>query len=267
MNANRIDYVDGLRAVAVLTVLAAHIALHAPHLSGPVYHAVIEGAHGVDLFFVLSGFCLAYPTLRKFRDGNATSFRLVDFATKRLVRIVPPFYLATLVLLAVALIARLTGRGSFLEIPPPQDILKSLLFIDGHVQLLNSSFWTLMVEFRWYFLFPILLAIWLKSPRGFCAIGVSSAILYAFTRARGLDLGTLPGFMFGIIAADIFVGGRLPDHIAERIKRFALPLAFVCAAVGVASESSAMIPGFDGFDVKFAYQPTIVGWQLAMFFF
>jgi peptidoglycan/LPS O-acetylase OafA/YrhL len=263
----RIDYVDGLRALAVLTVLASHIALHAPNLRGPLYHAVMEGAHGVDLFFILSGFCLAYPTLRKFRQRGATGFLLSDFAAKRLVRIVPPFYLATLFLVIVGIAANVAGHPTMLAIPPVLDLVKTVFFLDEHVQLLNGSFWTLMVEFRWYFAFPLLLALWLKSPRGFCAVGVSSAVLYTFTRARGLDLGTLPGFMLGIIAADVYVGARLRDSVAATIKRLAPLLVLPCAALGIAVESSAWIPGFDGADVEWAYQPTIAGWQFAMFFF
>jgi peptidoglycan/LPS O-acetylase OafA/YrhL len=239
--------------------------MHA-HLGGALDHAFVEGAHGVDLFFVLSGFCLAYPTLAKWRDGEVTGFKLTDFASKRIVRIVPPFYLATAALVAVALIGQAMGRAP-LNIPPPADLFRSLLFLDGHVQLINSSFWTLMVEFRWYFLFPFLLAIWIKSPRAFCAIGVASALLYAFTRARGLDFGTLPGFMFGIIAADVAVGGHMRGEIVSAIKRFALPLAVLSGAAGIAVEGYALIPGFEGADVAFAYQPTIVGWQFAMFFF
>jgi peptidoglycan/LPS O-acetylase OafA/YrhL len=45
-----------------------------------------------------------------------------------------------------------------------------------------------------------------------------------------------------------------------------LPLMFVCAAAGIAAESNAWIPGFDGADVAFPYQPTILGWQLSTFF-
>jgi peptidoglycan/LPS O-acetylase OafA/YrhL len=262
----RIDYIDGLRAVAVLTVLVAHIALHR-HMQGPLAHVLSEGAHGVDLFFVLSGFCLAYPTMKKWRSGAKVGFGLTDFAAKRIVRIVPPFYLASLVLIAAGVAVNLAGRSFVTELPAPMDMLKSFLFLDEHVHLINDSFWTLMVEFRWYFAFPLLLAVWLRSPRAFCAIGVASAVLYYFTRARGLDLGTLPGFMLGIVAADIHVGARLHAKAAMTIRRFAFPLAVVCALAGIAVESRALIPGFDGADVVWAFQPTIVGWQLAVFFF
>jgi peptidoglycan/LPS O-acetylase OafA/YrhL len=267
VNEQRIDYVDGLRAVAVLTVLAAHVGLHA-HGAGPILHAAEEGSHGVDLFFILSGFCLAYPTLRKIQRDGSTLFRVTDYAAKRLVRIVPPFYIATFAFLSIAAVGHWTGHDEIIPLPPPLDVLKTLFFLDGRVVLLNDSFWTLMVEFRWYFVFPILLAVWLRSPRAFCAIGVASALLYAFTRARGLDLGTLPAFMLGIVAADIHIGGgHVPANVASIVKRLALPLAVVCAGAGIAMETRASIPGFSGNDVAWPFQPTIAGWQLAAFFF
>jgi peptidoglycan/LPS O-acetylase OafA/YrhL len=265
---HRIEYIDGLRALAVLSVLVSHIVSHSPNLqSGPAYRLGMEGPHGVDLFFVLSGFCLAFPTLQKYRRGLADGFGIGDFAVKRLVRIVPPFFLATFAFVSLAIADRASGHGASIPLPPPGDLLKSLLFLDGRVQLINGSFWTLMVEFRWYFLFPVSLVVWLRSPRAFCAIGVGCAVLYALTRARGLDLGTLPGFMTGIVAADVFVGARMRPDVARFIKRYALLLLVPCVAAGIAVESNATIPGFNGADVAWPYQPTIIGWQLAMFFF
>ena len=267
MNEQRIDYIDGLRAVAVLTVLAAHIGLHA-NATGRIVHLAEEGSHGVDLFFILSGFCLAYPTLLKIRRDASTVFRITDYAAKRLVRIVPPFYIATFVFLSIAAVGHWTGHNSIIALPPAFSVLKTLFFLDGRVMLLNDSFWTLMVEFRWYFVFPVVLAVWLRSPRAFCAIGIASALLYGFTRARGLDFGTLPAFMLVIVAADIHIGGgRVPANVASLVKRLALPLAVVCAGAGIAQETRASIPGFSGNDVAWAYQPTIAGWQFAAFFF
>lgn len=263
----RIAYVDGLRALAVLAVLIAHVAEHG-HAPRPVYNVVMEGSHGVDLFFVLSGFCLAYPTLMKLQSGSASAFNVADFAAKRLVRIVPPFYIATAALLALAALPSFLHRTQLrADFPGPIDIGKSLLFLDGHANLLNGSFWTLMVEFRWYFVFPILLALWIASPRGFFAVGIGSMILYHLTRAHGLDFGTLPGFMLGIVAADIQLGGRATLGWSTSVRRWALPAALVCAALGIACEGRAWIPGFENADVLWPYQPTILGWQLAMFFF
>jgi len=265
-SAHRIEYVDGLRAVAVLAVVLHHVSSNV-RVPVDVARFLNEGAHGVDLFFVLSGFCLAFPTLAKLRRTGAATFDVADFGAKRLVRILPPFYLATLAIVALYTIPHLLRHEPpSVQVPAAWDLVASLLFIDGGVHLVNGAFWTLMVEFRWYFAFPLLLALWVRSPRAFGAVGLASFVLYNYTRAHGLDLGTLPGFMLGIVAADLQLGGSATLNWAAHAKRWALPLAAACAALGVAVESTAKIPGFDGNDVVFAYQPTILGWQLAVFF-
>jgi peptidoglycan/LPS O-acetylase OafA/YrhL len=263
---HRIDYIDGLRAVAVLAVILHHVARQTG-VSGLSARVVNEGAHGVDLFFVLSGFCLAFPTLAKVARNGMSSFDVADFGAKRLVRILPPFYIATIAIIAVYTLPHLLMRDAIsVPIPSFASVVASLLFLDERVQLINGSFWTLMVEFRWYFAFPLLLALWVRAPRAFFAVGLASFVLYNFTRARGVDLGTLPGFMLGIVAADLQLGGAATRGWGEHVKRWALPAAVACAALGVAVEGQARIPGFDGNDVLFAYQPTILGWQLAFFF-
>jgi peptidoglycan/LPS O-acetylase OafA/YrhL len=266
-DVGRIEYIDGLRGVAVLTVLISHIALHAQNMNPLLYHILQEGSHGVDLFFVLSGFCLAYPALKAWRLRDAVQFDVASYAAKRIVRILPPFYLATGMLLVIALAVRLSGHAGTLTIPSPGDLLRSLVFLDLHNHLINGSFWTLMVEFRWYFLFPVALMVWFRSPRAFFALAAACVILYTLTRARGLDVGTLPAFLFGIVAADLHLGMHVRPDLARAVRRFALPLAIVCAGIGIAYEGTAMIPGFEGADVAWAYQPTILGWQLATFLF
>jgi peptidoglycan/LPS O-acetylase OafA/YrhL len=54
-DAGRLGYIDGLRAIAVLLVILFHSRVHAPGVT--LNHFFLEGTHGVDLFFVLSGFC------------------------------------------------------------------------------------------------------------------------------------------------------------------------------------------------------------------
>ena len=262
----RIDYVDGLRALAVLGVILAHVVSHAH--SGVSHDILLEGAHGVDLFFVISGFCLAFPTLAKLHRGAPVRFSVADFGAKRLVRIVPPFYVATVVLLALAALPHLILRHALpTDLPDARSILASLLFLDDRVALVNTSFWTLMVEFRWYFVFPVLLWLWVRSPRAFVAVGLASVILYHFTRARGLDFGTLPGFMLGIVAADLHVRGVRTAGWGEHVRRWSWALILPAIAAGVAVEGTASIPGFDRENVIWAYQPTILGWQIACFAF
>lgn len=237
----RLEFVDGLRAVAVLSVLAFHAAAHDGALvaASPKFLADIlrQGCHGVDLFFVLSGFCLSYPWIHAAARGAAPDFETAKFAARRMVRIVPPYYAAiALLLLFVAVYHAIGWR---LPIGMPQtgfsagDILRQALFFDWNVRLLNDVFWTLAVEFRWYFVFPVALWLWLRSPRAFAAAGVAVFCVTATTRAGSMDLAVLPTFMLGIVAAHAFV------HQPAWLRRIA-PFAFaVCLAVTFATSQTA----------------------------
>lgn len=228
----RIEYVDGLRAIAVLSVLAFHTAAHNPALvaSAPALLIALlqQGCHGVDLFFVISGFCLSYPILARLKSGNDAPFDVCAFAARRIVRIVPPYYAAIAVLLIVS--AALAASHAAYPASMPQhgfsagDIIRQALFFDANVRLLNDVFWTLAVEFRWYFIFPIALWLWVRSPKAFAVVGVLALFAAMATRAASVDLAVLPTFMLGIVAAEL----HLRDHRA--VRAFALP-AFAVASV------------------------------------
>jgi peptidoglycan/LPS O-acetylase OafA/YrhL len=155
-----------------------------------------QGSHGIDLFFILSGFCLAYPFLAKLDRDGATTFNLARYAANRLVRIVPPYYIAILALVAFSWIVHRDVSAS--------DVLRYAFFIDIHPPQLNSSFWTLPVEFRWYFLFPVLLFAWVRWRIAFAIVAIA-ALLLTFTPFYARDVAALPGFMLGIVAADLTV--------------------------------------------------------------
>jgi Acyltransferase family len=70
----RVD-VDGLRAIAVLAVLAYHYRLPVP-----------GGFTGVDVFFVISGYLITSILFREIEDG---CFSLSNFYVRRVRRIIP----------------------------------------------------------------------------------------------------------------------------------------------------------------------------------
>lgn len=203
----RIAYIDGLRAVAVLSVVIEHTASY--RLNAHVFPGFIfrTGMHGVDLFFVISGFCLSYPVLVGLRRSGGAVFDVARFAAHRLIRIVPPYYIA-IVLLAGAALA--SGKLVSALI-----VVKEMLFLDrgDDFQTLNSSFWTLPVEFRWYALFPLMLLLWVRAPRAFWLVA-AIATLSGATRAWSVDVLILPAFMLGIVAADAHIRGLRGAHLA-----------------------------------------------------
>jgi peptidoglycan/LPS O-acetylase OafA/YrhL len=230
----RMAYVDGLRAVAVLSVVAFHAAHWDPNLHGGfVQYAFSEGSHGVDLFFVLSGFCLSYPVLRALHRQKTAIFDLAGYFARRTVRIVPPYYLAIAVIVALLLVLGRIGWQMPYELSLERvgwlDFAKQILFADREPQFLNPSFWTLAVEWRWYFLFPIVLWLWTRSRRAFFFVIVCCFIGAATTRAGGFDLPLLPAFMLGIAAAQYEIDER-------RFGLITLLLAVLATAVGIALE-------------------------------
>jgi len=258
---DRLPYVDGLRALAALGVIVCHTEMIDP-IRGS--HVLLDLGHGVDLFFVLSGFCLAYPTLRRRVSSGTASLDVGRFALHRIVRILPPYYLATVLLLAVGAISWLSG-GIFA--PPgtaaltPMDILGQFFMLDRGVALASPPYWTLLVEARWYVLFPALLALWIRWPRVFIVALIAIDIAYVGTRARSLDLGTLPAFMLGIVAAEVLVRRY---WLSERTIPFALGIIALAAAVALEPSISAPDQrGIEHYDLIYQSNP---GWHLVAFF-
>jgi peptidoglycan/LPS O-acetylase OafA/YrhL len=90
----RIKELDGLRAIAIIAVLATHFV----HESTWVASFLRLGWAGVDLFFALSGFLITNILLDL--RGKKTPFR--TFYWRRGLRILPPYYLALVITLALA---------------------------------------------------------------------------------------------------------------------------------------------------------------------
>jgi peptidoglycan/LPS O-acetylase OafA/YrhL len=206
---SRLAYIDGLRGIAVLSVVLCHVAqiYGLPFLPG---YFMQEGAHGVDLFFVISGFCLSYPALHKVQMSGAAVFDTGRFVAARIVRIIPPYWAAIIVSVAAT-----SFVGGHVQ---PALALRDVMFLDPTIFHVNGAFWTLPIEMRWYAVFPLLLLLWVRAPRAFTLVGVC-ALISVFTQAHSTDLDILPAFMLGVIAADRTIRGdaRSPYIVALAI--------------------------------------------------
>ncbi len=78
-------YRSELMGLAILWILFAHSRLDIPEILAPIQLLKTLGYTGVDVFFLLSGFAMAYSLSRQPRKGI--------FFRKRLMRIVPVFWL------------------------------------------------------------------------------------------------------------------------------------------------------------------------------
>ncbi|MGO7904579.1 acyltransferase family protein [Rhizobium leguminosarum] len=190
---SRPDYIpslDGLRGVAALLVVGAHIGLIFP-ITAP--HLVTMGDEAVGLFFALSGFLMAHL----YGSRPVTKENVLDFLVSRFARIYPVY------LVAVVLVAMLSSMQNLDFVQP---IVSGTDFV-RHVFLLGSSgvFWSIPPEIQFYLLFPVL---WLclAQPHRYSGmiVGLTVAVVVdglVELPGPGIVLvSKLPYFLFGALA-------------------------------------------------------------------
>jgi peptidoglycan/LPS O-acetylase OafA/YrhL len=154
--AGPMPWIDALRGLAILMVLANHVALVVPGLSAPLEMAARFGQMGVQLFFVVSAYTLCLSWQQR-RTGEPQP--LLRFALRRLCRIAPLYWLG------IALFA-----GIHFAQPGPTaaepftaaHVAANVFFVHGFVPAANNVIvpggWSIGTEMAFYALFPLLMA-------------------------------------------------------------------------------------------------------------
>ena len=213
-------YIQILRFFAATAVAAFHAWGVAPQFikvaeNAPSYGLEYAG-HGVDLFFVISGFIIFYATHR----ANLTP---AAFLRRRVERIVPLYFFVIFAVVALALVF----PASF-DTPDwytPRHILKSLAFIsftDGAMPVVYVG-WSLEYEMYFYLCVALLMAltrdVWRNIVVIFSALtiigqipGVAGALGHHTFFVDALILE----FVLGVFVGQWFVSGRvgLPALVA-----------------------------------------------------
>jgi len=149
---------DGLRAVAALSVLFYHtagtISQHMVLFGHDITFAWYYTQTGVHLFFVLSGFLLFMPYARAMlRARPLPSARL--FFRRRALRILPAYWvcLAVLVLIQLPHYASATGLANVIT-----HIALLHDYFPNFNRAIEGPFWTLALEAQFYLLLPLMAA-------------------------------------------------------------------------------------------------------------
>jgi len=185
-HATRLDALQVLRAVAALAVVLFHC-----HWTG-------IASFGVELFFVISGFVICHAAAQNPRH----------FLLKRIARVVPLYWLATLGVFALALVAPSLLPSTHVSVP---NLLRSLAFwpyvrADGADMPLLFLGWTLNYEAFFYLVFAACLAISARlAPYLALAALIVIASLHGLVAHMGdpFDFWTRPivlNFACGIVA-------------------------------------------------------------------
>ena len=222
IDTRHVDVLDGVRALSILLVGWFHLwqqswlmpLVRLPFLSSLGLPTVVSldciprsGFLFVDMLLLLSAFCLFLPHARAAFYGEPVPDART-FYKKRLIRIVPPYYLSVLVIfffVALPSGAYANAREMW------TDLMSTLTFTQTFVPWvivatkLNGVLWTAAVEMQFYLLFPLLALCFRKRPlfTYLAMVSVSMAYLrlFALPDAEGLrtTLNQLPGF-FGVFA-------------------------------------------------------------------
>lgn len=167
-----LPHLDGLRALAAMYVVLHHTAVQeadALFLTTPgkvIINLFKYGHYSVDLFIVLSGYCLMLPVMTRQYELAGGAF---NFFKKRARRILPPylFGIAISLLLIYFFVGTKTGTHWDVSLPVTMNDVYAHLFLvhdfwETTAYKINHSFWSVSVECRIYLLFPILLIVWKK---------------------------------------------------------------------------------------------------------
>lgn len=163
INAPRLHlaYLDGIRACAALYVILYHIYTACTSSNPEWLNRLMTwmgyGHFSVDVFIVVSGYCLILPVMRtNFIMNGGYS----EFIYRRARRILPAYYAAVAIgIISNLLVSKifsthiyLTSFGVFSFIFLLQDLFSSASW------QINGALWSVAVECRIYLVFPLIVA-------------------------------------------------------------------------------------------------------------
>ena len=205
---------DGIRAIAILLVLAQHINLPNSTLAGMV---------GVNLFFVLSGYLITSLLLREREVTGRIDLR--SFYERRIRRLIPAL---VAVLIATGVLMAILGKlGEYI----PQavvsffyvsDVAKAIGYDLGYV----GHTWSLALEEQFYLLWPALV---IFLPRRFLAPAALAGIVGAVALQFLLVPGNILAHFRPDVRADAVLWGCLIAlvPVLTRVPRWATAAALV----------------------------------------
>lgn len=248
VHASHLTYrpdIDGLRALAVLAVVAFHVA--------PM--RVSGGFVGVDVFFVISGFLISSLLITGLNKGT---FSYTDFYVRRIRRIFPALIAVFLFCLFAGWLLLLPDEYSQLG----KHIVAGSLFTSnfalwgeaGYFDVASAKkpllhLWSLGIEEQFYIAWPLVLAVLWRSTRGRVAWILAGLVLSllicwvlaytAPTAAFFLPFARFWQLLVGAALAAAFATGTMPqllnaDESALGDGRSRAWIVHTCAWIGVA---------------------------------
>jgi peptidoglycan/LPS O-acetylase OafA/YrhL len=239
--------IDGLRAIAILSVVIFHAELG--FFGG--------GFIGVDVFFVISGFLISSIILKESREG---AFSYLTFYKRRTLRIFPALF---------TVIAACFLAGWFI-LPPHEykemanSAIATAAFYSNFYFENNSDYfaaeaitmpllhtWSLAVEEQFYFLAPALLLLCVRYPRfarpAFILVFLASLLFSVFLIDQNATKAfyMLPSRAFELMTGAALAMGLVPALRSRATAEIASAAGLVMIAfAALAYSSETAFPGF-----------------------
>jgi peptidoglycan/LPS O-acetylase OafA/YrhL len=251
----RFPLIDGMRALAVLSVIGVHSAL-----MGGAFGTSLAGrllAHlniGVTIFFLISGFLLYRPMIAH-RSGGAAAPATSQYAKRRFLRIYPAYWV---ILATLAVIPGVTGvvggnwwpMAAMVQTLP---VYHGARCVDGVFTCGLAQTWSLTVEATFYLALPIYawlaagltrgmrLRTWIATELSLLAVLSAGSIVAQFSGSHlppawlgGSVLGFVFWFALGMGMAIVSVGlsgARLGPRARRMLRNASAPLWVLAGAI------------------------------------
>ncbi|MCV0428775.1 MAG: acyltransferase [Roseibium sp.] len=201
--------VDGLRAVAVVSVVVYHIG----------NSVGINGYLGVDIFFVISGFLITSIIYTKLSEGQ---FSLKEFYIRRACRILPALFTVILVTSILASQVLLPNEA----LPFARSVFAATFFFSNILFYSESGYfdstaelkpllhtWSLSVEEQFYIVFPLLMLVAFARGNKFLRNSILAllavSLLWNMSFPRVFSDSNFAFFMFPVRAWELLAGSLL----------------------------------------------------------
>ncbi len=234
--------IDGLRAVAVLSVVLYHAGV--PMLPG--------GFVGVDIFFVISGFLITRIIAGEIADDR---FSIVRFYERRMRRIFPALFvmlgvssiIASVVLLPVEMLDFGHSLAAATLFVSNVFFWQTADYFGGpaHLKPLLHT-WSLAVEEQFYIILPLLLLVLARVTRQrtmhvLLALTAMSFVIsvWAVAEKPNAAFYLLPTRFWELMAGALLALGALPAVTSRRVASCTASIGVILIAVSIFSFSSA----------------------------
>ncbi|GIF41729.1 acyltransferase family protein [Actinoplanes xinjiangensis] len=194
----RLYALDALRLACALAVVGYHLGtswrldgVHPPGYFLPgAAPVLIYGFLGVEVFFLISGFVISM-------SGWGRTVR--EFAASRAARLYPAFWAGVLITAVVVTVLPVTDGVPVSGVPSLGDVAINLTMLAEpfRVPLVDTVYWTLWVELRFYLIIACLIAVGLMTGRGMRVLGTGWLITVVLAPALPstlMETVVMPGF-------------------------------------------------------------------------